>query len=668
MKPPLSLTGQLSRFSVVGIANTVVDFGITNLLYLCIQPARDLTLIWISITACALATVNSYWLNSRWTFSSSSAPRSAAARFLATAGVGMAVNTAMFLFLMRHLLFAGIEPGLVAVNIARLGGVLTAMIVTFAGYRLWAFSPRTATPVEQIQKRGAKLNYKASLATIIALGLAVRLAFALFAPVLYGDAVNYTWVARLTATGNLQAVDLFWHSLFEFWQVPFVWLGFGHYSAPVISSLLPGLAIIFLVAEVTRTLFGRLAGLLAGLLAALHPRLIEYSLNGYAETFYLAGALIAVWGLIVLSDRPGHRGAVLAAGIGLATWLLVRNEALLFAFAAVALAVYTRKESIRSVLGAGASVALVAVVIFAAYALANTVLWGETAIGSKTSNLGRAHTEMTNLYEAARETYGAPLEEATAGEPRNTTMVLLRRWPENLRYVAERLPGVLLSPVFLFALLLPFLPGRARARAPVWPLVAFAVWPLVFYPLIQLEPRMLFPTLIGAIVFGSEGLLVAGSLLRKLAPGDRHIMDYLPAAAVTLLLVPLVALLAAHTEAERGYHREIGHWIESSVEPTRTIVGDGYGYVSASAFWAGRQALPRPWTDSSAELADYVGADGVLILYEGYVREANPELLATFDDGIPGMERVKEFEFARVGRVEVWQPVFQRSAHRADIR
>jgi hypothetical protein len=179
---------------------------------------------------------------------------------------------------------------------------------------------------------------------------------------------------------------------------------------------------------------------------------------------------------------------------------------------------------------------------------------------------------------------------------------------------------------------------------------------------------MLFPTLIGAIIFGSEGLLVASSMLKELVPGERRYLDWLPAVTVTLLLVPLVALLAAHTEAERGYHREIGRWIAASVEPEATILGDGYGHVSASAFWAGRQAIPRPWTDSETKLAEHVGAGDVLILYERYVREANPELLHTFDGGIPGMERIKEFEFPRIGRVQVWKPVARYSARHSDRR
>ena len=96
-------------------------------------------------------------------------------------------------------------------------------------------------------------------------------------------------------------------------------------------------------------------------------------------------------------------------------------------------------------------------------------------------------------------------------------------------------------------------------------------------------------------------------------------------------------------------------WLAVSIPSDVKIVGDGYGYVSASAFWAKRQAEPRVWTDEPAVLAESVGEDSVLILYEGYLNEANPELLDALDHGLPGMIRIAEFEFPRVGRVQAWR-------------
>jgi hypothetical protein len=109
--------------------------------------------------------------------------------------------------------------------------------------------------------------------------------------------------------------------------------------------------------------------------------------------------------------------------------------------------------------------------------------------------------------------------------------------------------------------------------------------------------------------------------------------------------------------SERGFHREVGTWLAETLPPNVQIVGDGYGYVSASALWAGRRAEPRMWTDDKEILANSVGDNAVLILYERYLREANPELLSSLDDGLPGMIRIVEFDFPRIGRVQAWRHI-----------
>ncbi len=47
----------------------------------------------------------------------------------------------------------------------------------------------------------------------------------------------------------------------------------------------------------------------------------------------------------------------------------------------------------------------------------------------------------------------------------------------------------------------------------------------------------------------------------------------------------------------------------------------------------------------------------MLILYEEYLRQANPELLPALDTGLPGMQWLKQFDFDRVGRVAIFEVV-----------
>jgi 4-amino-4-deoxy-L-arabinose transferase-like glycosyltransferase len=423
--------------------------------------------------------------------------------------------------------------------------------------------------------------------------------------------------------------------------------------------LIPGVLIVVPGYLIALRLYGRPAALLAGLALALHPRLVEYSVNGYAETFFLHAALWATWGATVLVREPSRLWAAVVTGSGLAVWFLVRNEAILAA-ALLCLAVgiawwRSRRRPSASVL-AGIATAFVALVSL--HLACDTAIFGSATLFSKGSNLGRTHVEMLDPREAARETYGTgqAVPAQRAADPTAVAVRIVERWPRNLLYTLERLPGVLLSPLFLLALLLPAV-SRRRGSVPAeeLPLLTLALWPLLFYPLLQLEPRMLLPVVIGTCIFGAAALVAAGQLIARRV--RKPALQWAPAALVIVALLPLLPVLARHTEAERGFHREVGAWLAANVGPEVTITGDGYGYVTASGFWAGRRAQARIWADDSAALSRWVAAKspGVVILYERYLREFNPELIKALDEGLPGLDPVRTFEGGRAGRVGVWR-------------
>ena len=652
------LTTQLTRFSLVGVGNTGIDFLVTNLLFLAFRPDSMAGLTMISLLACLVAATNSYLMNSRWTFTDRANQDGQIGRFVIFAALGMVVNTAVFLFLVRYLpLLLTLDP-VSNLNLAKLGGVVCALAVTFLGYRFGVFySASIAGFRRDCQLQPATgLPWK-QLWLILAVALAARLLFVSIAPVAYGDAVSYSWVAWLTARGEWQLADPFWHSLFDFWQVLLLMTGIEQYPALVLSSLLPGLLLIVPVYLLASRLYGNTVALVAGLFIALHPRLVEYSVNGYAETFYLCAAMWAVWGITAVVQDGRHRGALTVIGITLAGYFLVRNEAIVLIglLAAVVLLLAVRRRfDIRL---AGRPVALFAACVIA-YMAASHTLWDQHGLFSKSSNLGKQNLETLDIGAAARETYGAGDDAGTDRPPQNMLLTLAARWPANLMYTAERLPGMLLSPVIILAFLLPLLVAR-RGKTPgdELPLLVFSVWPLVFYPLIQLEPRLLFPTLIGAGIFGAAGAVAAGRLIAaSMQQAPRRLTEFGVAALLLLLLLPLLPALAWNSDQTRGYHREIGDWLAANIPADTGIAGDGYGYVSSSSFWAGRKGEPRLWTEDAGELAGAARdrKQPVLVLYEEYLRNANPQLLPVLDDGVPGMELAGRFEFPRVGRVQVW--------------
>ena len=171
--------GQFARFGLVGVINTGIDFGLTNILFLLFRPDGNLGLVLISTVACAIAAVNSYLMNSRWTFADRVDEPLAFLRFALVALLGLVVNTTVFLFVTKYLhLLIQLGPVL-TINVAKLVAVGVAMSVTFLGYRLGVFRSqrllafRAAASLEPADGAPAW----GRVGAILLLGLVLRLGF-----------------------------------------------------------------------------------------------------------------------------------------------------------------------------------------------------------------------------------------------------------------------------------------------------------------------------------------------------------------------------------------------------------------------------------------------------------------------------------------------------------
>ena len=649
---------QVARFATVGLANTLVDFAAFNALLMLFRPAGAGGLAAMAAAAAVLATLNSYVLNSRWTFRDGVTDRQPALRFAGFAALGIAVQTGVALFVSHQLLSGLPLPPLVAANLAKLAAVASAVLVTFAGYRIAVFTPPSLRRFhDSVSLLPAATPPARTFAIVLTAALLARLGFWFLAPVAYGDAVSYSWVAWAVGHGRAGEADVFWHSLFDYWQAGFVWAGIPQYLAMVLASLVPGVLLTIPVMLLASRLYGHTVALVAGLVTALHPRLVEYSVNGYAESFFLHAAVWGVLGVTALMDSPRRWRFAVAAGAGLASWVLVRNESLPLALALLALPLLARLPHPRRARLAGIGVALATAATVTALVLAADVhLFGKAQLFAKAANASRVHVEMLDPEAAARETYSG----AAGAQPRPSATVvdrvatLAERWPRNVAYTLERLPGMLLSPLFLAALLLPALVRRRAGNGAEGPLLLFTAWPLLFYPLLQLEPRMLFPVVMGVGILGAAGMVALGRFLSGQL--DRPSLRHVPAAATALLLAILVAPLALRSEAERGPHRGIGAWLDAHVPASVSVSGDGYGYASTSGFWSGRRVQPRPWSESGEELGRWLAARGptVMLVYDRFRREFNPGLELAEDGHERGMVRIAVLPFRGRDQVEVW--------------
>ncbi|TNF83142.1 MAG: GtrA family protein [Acidobacteria bacterium] len=654
--------GEVVRFALVGISNSLIDLGVTNILALLITARNEVSLLLISAVACATATLNSYFLNRRWTFrdaDGNSVPGSVA-RFAVVASLSMVINTSVFLFLAKYLPTHLGLPELLAINVAKIGGIAAAMTVSFVGYRFGVFQ------TEEIKKFRRSFRFPSTditsfsfqVGVMLAFAAAVRLGYLLLTTAVFGDAVNYSRVAGLLASGDFDEIDAFWSNLYSFWQAPFHLFGPGPVPATILASLVPGIALVVPVVWMARSLFGPRIAWLAGSLCAVHPRLVEYSCNGYAESFYLL-AFTCATAFLMAVVRRGNLAAGIGWGVCFGVYAAVRPEAvaafLVSALLAVAVAWWISRGRHsdagdgppalhwRRIFGAVAAGVLGFAVVVGGYAAVSRATLGAPAVLQKAGNLGKRFSEQLDWEQAARETYGAngkllaPSEESPSLTA--TAEVLIRRFPRNLFYSMERMPGVLLSPVILFALLLPVFVSRAREDVGQDAVVGWmALFPILLYPLIQVEPRLFFSILVPVHIFGAAGL-VAFTRYAGRRSGTEAMYRVL-AIALVLSGIGLTAWRGAAVERSYSLHRQLASWIDDHVSDDEVLVGCGYGYISTTAFLTDNPAVARLWTNDATELAPFVRARSAdwLLVYEGFLEQSNPELLEVLDSGIPGFE------------------------------
>jgi putative flippase GtrA len=123
-------TNVLLRFSVVGVINTAVDFGVFFVLSLGMIPYLLAQLISYSA-----GVINSYFLNRRWTFKVKHKPdRLEVVRFIFVNGISLLVSSSL-LFMLRDIVHINIMLSKIA---ATVGGV----VVNYTGSRLWVFTKR----------------------------------------------------------------------------------------------------------------------------------------------------------------------------------------------------------------------------------------------------------------------------------------------------------------------------------------------------------------------------------------------------------------------------------------------------------------------------------------------------------------------------------------------
>lgn len=126
---------QFIKFAMVGVLNTVVDFGVyaAGIFWL------DLHYLVANIFAFLAAASNSYLLNRRWTFRSQD-PRwhRQATKYFIVLAIGFGLNE-LFLYLL-------VEHGQLGKFMGKAIAVAIVLFWNFGANKLWTFSATSATP------------------------------------------------------------------------------------------------------------------------------------------------------------------------------------------------------------------------------------------------------------------------------------------------------------------------------------------------------------------------------------------------------------------------------------------------------------------------------------------------------------------------------------------
>lgn len=134
---------RFSKFTVVGLSNSVIDIGVLNL-FLWLQPTREVYLLVIyNAIALVLANLNSYVWNTLWTFRSRAEhDLRQIVLFALQVLVNIVVSSGLFWALIHPIIVYTEVPTYLAGNVAKIISVTVASTISFFIMRYVVFSRR----------------------------------------------------------------------------------------------------------------------------------------------------------------------------------------------------------------------------------------------------------------------------------------------------------------------------------------------------------------------------------------------------------------------------------------------------------------------------------------------------------------------------------------------
>lgn len=630
---------QFAKYVTVGFMNTGIDLLITNILVILTSANSDGQLLVISLFASSCATINSYFFNRKWTFGASAdqMPPYAFARFFGIACIAMAANASVFLFAYQILISRWGVAHLLAINLAKIFGIGTACLVGFFGYRVGVFELEGMRQFRlhfRFDLSRARWTLKRQVGILLLAALIVRLLYIAITTAMVGAAVNYAWSAESIASGQFQNVETFWSMPFSYWEALFIFLGMKPVHAAMTASLIPGVALLIPVTVLARFLYGETVASLAGWMTVFHPRLVEYSCNGLPDSLSLCMLVSGVTLLtLAMSSRRGWLWLFMA-GACFGLYFTAKLHSLLLLLLIVVLAwrgkggqTLFHSHPIKYVSG-----------LFLGF------------IASVSLYLSLAHLTVGSTGTLPQfNVFLGPLLASGFENP-------LFYIPDNIIWTMSALPGMLLSPLWFFAVLLPLFYGFHDRKGPGETLLlTMLIYPFVVVLLFRYDAIFLLPTLIPIHILGSAAIFACSKYLQQRFE-IKHLHTWL-VGLLSLFFVALASWKAVDTEIQYSPFRVVAKWLKKNVPPQDIVAGDGFGFISTTGFLSGHRTVSRFWDQNPVGLVEFLLRQDArwLVVYEAYLNEANPEVLSILKDGLPGMKLRFETQDRHHNRIQVYQ-------------
>jgi putative flippase GtrA len=157
---------EVGLFGMVGIANTIVDFAVLNLLILITHEHKGLWVFGFSALSFFAGVVNSYVLNAYVTFRYHKAGNvwnpSRVVRFIAVNAVGLLLNAGIMWLITP--VFSNLYSPMLAINLGKVFATLVSLCWNYCVMKLWIFAVKEQ--VEQLVEADQYVSAERSVTPI----------------------------------------------------------------------------------------------------------------------------------------------------------------------------------------------------------------------------------------------------------------------------------------------------------------------------------------------------------------------------------------------------------------------------------------------------------------------------------------------------------------------